>query len=109
VEAVPLSQGRSQQEWRVDITDESGKLIARGEVRLQNVAAQAADQAGHHPWHLLRVFATVGRRTGAGGCGAVAVPQPGKACFSRTAISFSTKGAGRGWSMPKRSAPDEVE
>jgi 1,4-dihydroxy-2-naphthoyl-CoA hydrolase len=42
VEAVPLSQGRSQQLWRVDITDESGKLIAHGEVRLQNVAGQAA-------------------------------------------------------------------
>ena len=43
VEAVPLSQGRTQQLWRVDITDESGKLIAHGEVRLQNVAGQAAD------------------------------------------------------------------
>ena len=42
VEAVPLSQGRTQQLWRVDITDESGKLIAHGEVRLQNVAGQAA-------------------------------------------------------------------
>jgi hypothetical protein len=41
--AVPLSQGRSQQLWRVDITDESGKLIAHGEVRLQNVEGQAAD------------------------------------------------------------------
>jgi 1,4-dihydroxy-2-naphthoyl-CoA hydrolase len=40
VEAVPLSQGRTQQLWRVDITDESGKLIAHGEVRLQNVAGQ---------------------------------------------------------------------
>jgi len=26
--------------WRVDITDETGRLIAHGEVRLQNVAAQ---------------------------------------------------------------------
>jgi len=43
VEAVPLSQGRTQQLWRVDITDESGKLIAHGEVRLQNVAGRAAD------------------------------------------------------------------
>jgi acyl-coenzyme A thioesterase PaaI-like protein len=42
-QAVPLSQGRSQQLWRVDITDESGKLIAHGEVRLQNVEGQAAD------------------------------------------------------------------
>ena len=43
VEAVPLSQGRTQQLWRVDITDGSAKLIAHGEVRLQNVAGQAAD------------------------------------------------------------------
>jgi 1,4-dihydroxy-2-naphthoyl-CoA hydrolase len=40
VEAVPLSQGRTQQLWRVDITDGAGKLVAHGEVRLQNVAAQ---------------------------------------------------------------------
>jgi uncharacterized protein (TIGR00369 family) len=38
VEAVPLSQGRTQQLWRVDITDGAGKLVAHGEVRLQNVA-----------------------------------------------------------------------
>jgi 1,4-dihydroxy-2-naphthoyl-CoA hydrolase len=37
VEAVPLSQGRTQQLWRVDITDDNGKLIAHGELRLQNV------------------------------------------------------------------------
>ena len=30
VEAVPLSQGRTQQLWRVDITDGSAKLIAHG-------------------------------------------------------------------------------
>jgi 1,4-dihydroxy-2-naphthoyl-CoA hydrolase len=40
VEAVALSQGRTQQLWRVDITDESGRLIAHGELRLQNVAAR---------------------------------------------------------------------
>jgi len=40
VEAVALYQGRSQQLWRVDITDETGRLIAHGEVRLQNVAAR---------------------------------------------------------------------
>jgi 1,4-dihydroxy-2-naphthoyl-CoA hydrolase len=38
VEATALSQGRTQQLWRVDITDESGRLVAHGEVRLQNVA-----------------------------------------------------------------------
>ena len=41
VEATALSQGRTQQLWRVDITDESGRLIAHGEVRLQNVAGQS--------------------------------------------------------------------
>ncbi len=40
VEAVPLSQGRTQQLWRVDVTDGAGKLVAHGEVRLQNVAGQ---------------------------------------------------------------------
>ena len=40
VEAAALSQGRTQQLWRVDITDESGKLVAHGEIRLQNVAAK---------------------------------------------------------------------
>jgi 1,4-dihydroxy-2-naphthoyl-CoA hydrolase len=37
VEAAALSQGRTQQLWRVDITDASDRLIAHGEVRLQNV------------------------------------------------------------------------
>ena len=41
VEAVALSQGRTQQLWRVDITDESGRLVAHGELRLQNVAGQS--------------------------------------------------------------------
>jgi uncharacterized protein (TIGR00369 family) len=40
VEAAALSQGRTQQLWRVDITDESGRLIAHGEVRLQNITAR---------------------------------------------------------------------
>ena len=40
VEAVALSQGRTHQLWRVDIRDESGRLIAHGEVRLQNVAGR---------------------------------------------------------------------
>ena len=41
VEAAPLSQGRTQQLWRVDIFDEAGKLVAHGEVRLQNVAGRS--------------------------------------------------------------------
>ena len=40
VEATALSQGRTQQLWQVDITDESGRLIAHGEVRLQNVTGK---------------------------------------------------------------------
>jgi uncharacterized protein (TIGR00369 family) len=37
VRAVPLSQGRTQQLWQVDVKDGAGKLLAHGEVRLQNV------------------------------------------------------------------------
>ena len=39
VEAVALHQGRSQQLWQVDIRDASGRLVARGEVRVQNLPA----------------------------------------------------------------------
>jgi uncharacterized protein (TIGR00369 family) len=39
VDAVALYQGRTHQLWRVDITDESGRLVAHGELRLQNIAA----------------------------------------------------------------------
>jgi len=37
VTAEALNQGRTQQLWRVDIEDETGRLIAHGELRLQNV------------------------------------------------------------------------
>ena len=40
VEATALSQGRTQQLWRVDITDEAGRLIAHGELRLQNLVGK---------------------------------------------------------------------
>ena len=40
VTAVALSQGRTQQLWRVDFIDESGRLIAHGELRLQNVTGK---------------------------------------------------------------------
>jgi uncharacterized protein (TIGR00369 family) len=36
----PIHRGRRQQLWEVDITDEAGKLIAQGRVRLQNIAAE---------------------------------------------------------------------
>jgi 1,4-dihydroxy-2-naphthoyl-CoA hydrolase len=39
VQAVALNQGRTQQLWKVDVTDPSGRLLAHGEVRLQNVEA----------------------------------------------------------------------
>ena len=35
--AVPVHQGRSQQLWQVEITDAAGRLVARGQVRLQNL------------------------------------------------------------------------
>ena len=37
VEALALNQGRTQQLWRVEVTDGSGRLVAHGEVRLQNL------------------------------------------------------------------------
>ena len=37
LEAGPLNQGRTQQLWRVDITDATGRLVAHGELRLQNI------------------------------------------------------------------------
>ncbi|WP_374229545.1 PaaI family thioesterase [Rhodococcus opacus] len=37
-EAIPLHRGRSQQLWQVAITDDRRNLLARGQVRLQNLA-----------------------------------------------------------------------
>ncbi|WP_176738694.1 PaaI family thioesterase [Micromonospora pallida] len=34
---TPLHRGRSQQLWQVEITDDAGRLVARGQVRLQNL------------------------------------------------------------------------
>jgi uncharacterized protein (TIGR00369 family) len=43
VVAEPVQQGRTQQLWQVLITRaEDGKLVARGQVRLQNVMLPAA-------------------------------------------------------------------
>ncbi|BBX92412.1 PaaI family thioesterase [Mycolicibacterium boenickei] len=33
----PIHRGRRQQLWLITITDEAGKLVARGQVRLQNI------------------------------------------------------------------------
>jgi uncharacterized protein (TIGR00369 family) len=41
VVAVPIQQGRTQQLWQVEIRrPEDDKLIARGQVRLQNIDAE---------------------------------------------------------------------
>lgn len=37
-EATPIHRGRSQQLWQVTITNEAGKLVARGQVRVQNLS-----------------------------------------------------------------------
>ncbi|HTK68072.1 MAG TPA: PaaI family thioesterase [Pseudonocardia sp.] len=41
VEATPLQRGRTQQLWQVFITDEQERLVAKGEVRLANIADAA--------------------------------------------------------------------
>ncbi|HEY2428711.1 MAG TPA: PaaI family thioesterase [Acidimicrobiales bacterium] len=41
VDAAALNQGRTQQLWRVEVKDETGRLIAYGDLRLQNVTAGA--------------------------------------------------------------------
>lgn len=38
--ATPIHRGRSQQLWQVEVTDEQDRLVARGEVRLQNLEAR---------------------------------------------------------------------
>ena len=40
--ATPVHRGRSQQLWTVEITDEQGRLVSRGQVRLHNL--QDADR-----------------------------------------------------------------
>jgi len=35
--ATPLHRGRLQQLWEVHVTDATGRLVARGQVRLQNL------------------------------------------------------------------------
>jgi uncharacterized protein (TIGR00369 family) len=45
VVAVAAHQGRTQQLWEVDIRDTAGRLLARGELRLQNLPLDRAAQA----------------------------------------------------------------
>jgi uncharacterized protein (TIGR00369 family) len=42
---VPIHRGRLQQLWQVEITGPDARLVARGQVRLQNV--EDADRLGH--------------------------------------------------------------
>jgi 1,4-dihydroxy-2-naphthoyl-CoA hydrolase len=60
VTAVALNQGRTQQLWQVDVNDQPGRLVAHGELRLQNVArntggavalaeASTSDRINHPP------------------------------------------------------------
>ncbi len=45
--ATPIHRGRSQQLWLVEISDEQSRLVARGQVRLQNLAGRPAqDEPG---------------------------------------------------------------
>ncbi|SHM38766.1 PaaI family thioesterase [Cryptosporangium aurantiacum] len=39
--ASPVHRGRSQQVWVVETHDEDGRLVARGQVRLQNLTPRA--------------------------------------------------------------------
>jgi uncharacterized protein (TIGR00369 family) len=39
--ATPIHRGRSQQLWNVDVTDEQGRLVAKGELRLANLTPGA--------------------------------------------------------------------
>ncbi len=37
--STPIHRGRRQQLWLITITDDEGRTVARGQVRLQNIAA----------------------------------------------------------------------
>jgi uncharacterized protein (TIGR00369 family) len=41
--AEPIHRGRRQQLWLVTITDSTDRMVARGQVRLQNLATQPSD------------------------------------------------------------------
>src|SRR3954468_13313195 len=42
--ATPIHRGRLQQLWLVEITDDQGRLVARGQVRLQNLEVEGKDR-----------------------------------------------------------------
>ena len=35
--STPIHRGRRQQLWLIEVTDDEGRLVARGQVRLQNI------------------------------------------------------------------------
>jgi len=37
---TPVHRGRSQQVWVVETVDENGRMVARGQVRLQNLTVE---------------------------------------------------------------------
>lgn len=41
VDARPIQQGRTQQLWEVRVTDDQDRLVAIGQVRLQNITPRA--------------------------------------------------------------------
>jgi uncharacterized protein (TIGR00369 family) len=44
--ATPVQQGRTQQLWEVRISDSDGRLVATGQVRLQNVEPRKLPEPG---------------------------------------------------------------
>ena len=40
--ATPVHRGRSQQVWTIETRDDEGRLVARGQVRLQNIAPRGS-------------------------------------------------------------------
>ena len=42
VEATPVHRGRTQQLWTVRVTDATGRLVSKGDVRLANIASTDA-------------------------------------------------------------------
>jgi acyl-coenzyme A thioesterase PaaI-like protein len=39
--STPIHRGRRQQIWLIEITDTNDKMVARGQVRLQNLPNEA--------------------------------------------------------------------
>jgi len=35
--STPIHRGRRQQLWLIEVTDDKGRMVARGQVRLQNI------------------------------------------------------------------------